>query len=135
MSHTRLTLRSDAGFSLVEMMISMTILTVIMGATLGGLSDIMKANQNVMMVATTNNTLRGGMDLMVRDLLQVGSGLPASHAVTIPSGAGSQRVRIPGPPGTRVRHDHRRPHPAGRDAACRAWGRTSTAWPPTCSRC
>jgi prepilin-type N-terminal cleavage/methylation domain-containing protein len=100
MSHTRSPLRSDAGFSLIEMMISMTILTVIMGATLGGLSDIMKANQNVLMVSSTNNSLRGGMDLMVRDMLQVGSGLPASHAITIPSGAGSQRVRIPGPPGT-----------------------------------
>ena len=95
MPHPRLQLRSDAGSSLVEVVISMGILTVIMGATMGGLSDIMKANQNVMMVSSTNNALRGGMDLMVRDLLQVGSGLPASHAVTIPSGAGSQRVRIP----------------------------------------
>ena len=37
---------------------------------------------------------------MVRDLLQVGSGLPASHTVSIPNGAGSVQVRIPGPPGT-----------------------------------
>jgi hypothetical protein len=40
------------------------------------------------------------MDLMVRDLLQVGSGLPGSHAVSIPNGTGSVPVRIPGPPGT-----------------------------------
>ena len=36
---------------------------------------------------------------MVRDLLQVGSGLPSSHAVSIPNGANREQVRIPGPPG------------------------------------
>jgi hypothetical protein len=91
---------SESGYSMLELLISMTLLTVIMGATLGGLSDVMKGNETVMMIANTNNTLRGGVDLMVRDLLQVGSGLPASHTISIPSGAGSSAVRLPGPPGT-----------------------------------
>lgn len=91
---------SEAGFSLLELLISMALLTVVMGATLGGLSDIMKGNDTVMMISSANNTLRGGMDIMVRDLLQVGSGLPASHAIAIPSGVGSSAVRLPGPPGT-----------------------------------
>lgn len=90
---------SESGFSLLEMLISMALLTVVMGATLGGLSDVMKGNETVMMISSANNTLRGGMDIMVRDLLQVGSGLPASHAISIPSGTGSSAVRIPGPPG------------------------------------
>lgn len=89
----------ESGFSLLEMLISMALLTVVMGATLGGLSDVMKGNETVMMISSANNTLRGGMDIMVRDLLQVGSGLPASHSITIPSGTGSSAVRIPGPPG------------------------------------
>ena len=99
-STSRSRLTSAAGFSLLEMVISMALLTVIMGATLGGLSDVIKGNETVMMIASANNSLRGGMDLLVRDLLQVGSGLPAAHAVTIPSGVGATPVRLPGPPGT-----------------------------------
>lgn len=100
MTQSAVSRSSESGFSLLEMLISMALLTVVMGATLGGLSDVMKGNETVMMIAGANNTLRGGMDLVVRDLLQVGSGLPASHAISIPSGTGSSAVRIPGPPGT-----------------------------------
>jgi hypothetical protein len=81
-------------------MISMGILTVIMGATMGGLADVTKANQVVAGMTGMNNSLRTGIDLIVRDMLQVGSGLPSGHNITIPSGALSQTVRIPGPPGT-----------------------------------
>ena len=59
----------------------------------------MKGNELVMAVSSMNNSARAGMDLMVRDLLQVGSGLPSSHAVSIPNGNGAQQIRIPGPPG------------------------------------
>lgn len=92
-------LSSAAGFSLVEMIVSMGLLTVVMGATLSGLSNVMKGNEIVMAIATMNNSVRAGMDLMLRDLLQVGSGLPASHTVSIPSGLNAVQVRIPGPPG------------------------------------
>lgn len=97
---TRTHLAGTAGYSLVELIVSMGLLTVIMGATLGGLSSIMKGNEIVMAVATMNNSVRAGLDLMVRDLLQVGSGLPGSHAIGIPNGDDSERVRIPGPFGT-----------------------------------
>ncbi|MEO8678201.1 MAG: prepilin-type N-terminal cleavage/methylation domain-containing protein [Vicinamibacterales bacterium] len=93
-------LASSAGYSLVELLIAMTLLTLIMGATLGGLANVMTGNETVMMLSTMNGQLRSGLDLMVRDFLQVGSGLPASHSVSIPNGAGSVTVRLPGPPGT-----------------------------------
>ena len=84
----------------------MGIFTVIMGATMGGLANVIKGNEAVLQMASMNNSVRAGMDLMVRDLLQVGSGLPAVHAVTIPNGVGAVPVRIPGPPGNDV-HDRR----------------------------
>ena len=87
----------------------MGIFTVIMGATMAGLSDVIKGNETVLQMANMNNSVRAGMDLMVRDLLQVGSGLPAGHAVTIPNGAGAVPVRIPGPPGHRLPDRGRRP--------------------------
>jgi hypothetical protein len=45
-----------------------------------------------------NNGLRAAMDLMVRDLLQAGSGLPKGHVIQIPTGG--ETIRLPGPPGT-----------------------------------
>jgi prepilin-type N-terminal cleavage/methylation domain-containing protein len=88
-----------AGFSLIEVMVSVAIMTVIMGATMTALSQAMKANETAVLVTSMNSTLRTGMDLMIRDMLQVGSGLPPGHYVLIPSGSGT-RINMPGPPGT-----------------------------------
>jgi len=97
---TERSLAGQAGYTLAELMIAMGIMTVVMGLTMGGIADVTKANDVVLQMAGMNNSLRGGMDLMVRDLLQVGSGLPTGHTVTVPHGAGAVTVRIPGPPGT-----------------------------------
>jgi prepilin-type N-terminal cleavage/methylation domain-containing protein len=91
--------RAQAGFSLIEVMVSVGIMTVIMGATMGALAQAMRANQTALLVTGMNNSLRTGMDLMIRDLLQVGSGLPTGHYVLIPSGD-TKQVNLPGPPGT-----------------------------------
>jgi hypothetical protein len=91
---------SAAGYSLAEFMVAMGVMTLVMGATMGGLADIIKGNDAVLQMTSMNTSLRAGMDLIVRDLLQVGSGLPPGHAITIPNGTGSSRIKIPGPPGT-----------------------------------
>jgi type II secretory pathway pseudopilin PulG len=88
-----------AGFSLVEVMISVGIMTVIMAATMTALSQAMRANETAILVTGMNSSLRTGIDLMMRDLLQVGSGLPVGHYILIPSGSG-ERINLPGPPGT-----------------------------------
>jgi len=85
-------LKDSGGFSLIEVLISMGILTIVIGSTLMGMSNMMTANEMVLQTATMNNSLRTGMDLIIRDLLQVGSGLPSGHNITIPNGAGSIRV-------------------------------------------
>ena len=89
--------RAQAGFSLIEVMVSVGIMTVIMASTMGALSQAMKANQTAQLVTAMNNSLRTGMDLMIRDMLQVGSGLPTGHYVLIPTGG---QINMPGPPGT-----------------------------------
>lgn len=93
-------LAATAGFSLVEMLVALGLFTVVMGATMAGLADVMRGNELVMTISSMNGALRAGVDVMIRDLLQAGSGLPSSHTVSIPSGVGSVPVRIPGPPGT-----------------------------------
>ena len=97
----------------------MGIFTVIMGATMGGLADVIKGNETVLQMAGMNNSVRAGMDLMVRDLLQVGSGLPASHSVTIPSGVGAVAGADSRAAGDGVPDHDRRPDAAGRDAVRR----------------
>jgi Prokaryotic N-terminal methylation motif len=97
---SRSPLADAAGYSLVEMMVAMGITTVIMTATMTGLADVSKGSEMVLNMTAMNKALRSGMDLLERDMLQVGSGLPPGHVILVPSGAGSSPVKIPGPPGT-----------------------------------
>jgi hypothetical protein len=82
------------------MMVAMGITTVVMTATMTGLADVSKGSEMVLNMTAMNKALRSGMDLLERDMLQVGSGLPPGHVILVPSGAGSTPIRIPGPPGT-----------------------------------
>jgi prepilin-type N-terminal cleavage/methylation domain-containing protein len=91
---------SNGGFTMVELLISMFISLIVLGSAVTAMQHALRLNETVQSVSGVNNTLRTGMDLMVRDMLQVGSGLPPAHAIQTPSGNGSTRVRIPGPPGT-----------------------------------
>ncbi len=83
---------AQAGYSMVELLIAMGITTAIMGATLGGLSNVMRSNDMVVRVTSMNNGLRAGMDLMIGDLLQAGAGLPKGHVISTPSDQTAVRV-------------------------------------------
>ncbi len=96
----RAPLSAAAGYSLIEMMVAVGVTTVVMGATMTGLSDVSKGSEAVLNMTQMNQALRTGIDLIERDMLQVGSGLPPGHVINIPSGAGAQTIRLPGPPGT-----------------------------------
>ena len=52
-----------------------------MGATMVSLSDAVKASDAATLLTGFNDGLRTAMDLMVRDLLQVGQGLPAGRVI------------------------------------------------------
>jgi hypothetical protein len=84
----------------MEMMIAVGIMTAVMGATATALSQVSKMRDTAALMTGVNNSLRTGMDLMIRDMLQIGSGLPPGHVILIPSGTGSVPMNIPGPPGT-----------------------------------
>jgi prepilin-type N-terminal cleavage/methylation domain-containing protein len=91
---------SQLGFTLVELLVTMAITTVILGATMAAMADAVRATETATLLTGLNNGLRTGMDLIVRDLLQTGQGLPAGRVIFVPSGAGSQALRLPGPPTT-----------------------------------
>ncbi len=86
-----------AGYTLIEMMIAMGIMLLVMGGTFTAMAQAMRAEHTAKQVTGMNNNLRAAMDLMVRDLLQVGQGLPVGRRIGIPNGVGSALITRPGP--------------------------------------
>jgi prepilin-type N-terminal cleavage/methylation domain-containing protein len=98
--------RLDArGFTLIELLITMAITTVVLGATMVAMNNATSATQTATQIGDLNSTLRTAMDLMVRDTLQVGQGLPAGRRIQIPNGASSQTMQLPGPIGSDYTYD------------------------------
>jgi prepilin-type N-terminal cleavage/methylation domain-containing protein len=97
--------RGDRGFTLIELLVTMAITTVILGATMAAMNDAIRATESAQLVTSLNNGLRTAMDLMVRDMLQVGQGLPSGRVILVPSGAGAVPMQLPGPPGSNFQLD------------------------------
>ena len=70
----------------------------ICGATLMTFQQAMRVNETATLSVETNDSLRTAMDLMVRDFIQVGQGLPAGKSIPLPSGVGAVAVVRPSPP-------------------------------------
>jgi len=90
--------RRDAGFTLIEMMITMGLTLIIMASTLGAMNNAIRASESASLMTGMNQGLRTAMDIMVRDMLQVGQGLPSGRTIDIPNGTSSTAIKIPGPP-------------------------------------
>ena len=97
--------RREQGFTLVELLVTMAITTVILGATMAAMTDAIKATESASQISDMNNSLRTAMDLMVRDMLQVGQGLPGGRAILVPNGGGAAAMRLPGPEGSIIDFD------------------------------
>jgi prepilin-type N-terminal cleavage/methylation domain-containing protein len=89
-------MKRQKGFSLIEILVAMTIMVLIIGATLGTLNTALSATRTVTLMADTQENLRAAMNYMVRDLLQAGEGVPQG-GITIPNTAGVSAVNRPGP--------------------------------------
>ena len=97
---TTLRTAGDAGFTLVELLIAMGISVAIMGGALTVITDGRRMAECASSVIGLNNNLRIGVDLIVRDLIQVGQGLPPGRTVQVPNGDGALRIQRPGPQGS-----------------------------------
>jgi prepilin-type N-terminal cleavage/methylation domain-containing protein len=90
----------QAGFTLIELMITTGIVLVVMGGTLTVLNDAYRAAETANSLIGLNNNMRIGVDLLVRDLIQVGQGLPPGRTVQVPNGNGALRIQRPHPQGS-----------------------------------
>jgi prepilin-type N-terminal cleavage/methylation domain-containing protein len=92
--------RDQAGFTLIEMMLTMGLTLIIMASTMGAMNNAIRASETATLVTNMNASLRTAIDIMVRDMLQVGQGLPSGRIIDIPQGTGGTAVKVPGAPGT-----------------------------------
>jgi prepilin-type N-terminal cleavage/methylation domain-containing protein len=90
-------LRSDSGFTLVEMMIAALITSVIMGVAFSTFENALSLNDSVLNLTDSSQNLRAGTNILVRDLMQAGRNLPIG-GISIPSGDGAIGIRRPSPP-------------------------------------
>jgi prepilin-type N-terminal cleavage/methylation domain-containing protein len=67
---------SDGGFSLIEVLISIVITLIVMGAVFGLLTRGQKSFQREPEVADLQQSARTALDVVTRDILQAGAGLP-----------------------------------------------------------
>ena len=90
----------EAGFSLVELMVAMVVVLVVMSGAVTTLTNTYRSAENARGIIDVNNNLRIGADLMVRDFIQVGQGLPTGRVVQVPNGASALRIQRPHPQGS-----------------------------------
>jgi prepilin-type N-terminal cleavage/methylation domain-containing protein len=89
-----------AGFSLVELLVAMALVLIIMSGALTALTNAYRSTDNAKIVTGVNNNLRIGIDLIVRDFIQVGQGLPTGRTVQVPSFTGALQIQRPRPQGS-----------------------------------
>jgi len=86
--------QTDAGFSLVETIISTALTIAVVAAGLGAFVAGMDVTDTSRIISETNQSLQAAESLMVRDFIQIGQGIPRG-GIPIPTGANS--VPVPRP--------------------------------------
>jgi prepilin-type N-terminal cleavage/methylation domain-containing protein len=99
-------MKKQRGFSLLELLVAIALMTVIVGTTLQMLTDAIHANEGVTLLADTQENLRAAMNYMVHDLVLAGSGIPSggisipnTSTLANPNPALASNVNRPGPVG------------------------------------
>jgi prepilin-type N-terminal cleavage/methylation domain-containing protein len=91
--------RDVHGFSLVEMLVTMTVTLIVMAGSFQAFNDARRTAETGVLIADGSQNLRSAVNQLTRDLLQAGRELP-NAGIPIPSGFGSLPIQRPNPPGT-----------------------------------
>ena len=84
------------GFTLVELLVSMTILMVIMAGALTTFDSAIDVSEAAGQVADANQNLRAGTNQLIRDVMQAGR-IIGPEGIPVPNGAGAATINRPGP--------------------------------------
>ncbi len=89
--------RRNAGFTLVELLIAVTITIAIVGVSLDALNEGQRASEAISLMSDLTENLRAGMDQLQHDMVLAGSGIPVG-GISIPNGTGPA-INEPSPTG------------------------------------
>jgi Tfp pilus assembly protein PilW len=93
----RIRSRED-GFTLVELLTSTTITLIVLGTAMTTFKQTLAVHETASLLSDSSQNLRAGTNLLVRDLLEAGRGMPTG-GVAIPSGGGAGAINRPSPTG------------------------------------
>src|SRR3979490_1302957 len=82
-------MKKNSGFTLVEIMVAMAVTMIALGTAVVLLRDSTRANTNVTQTADMSDNLRAGLNLIVQDLIQTGTGIPTG-GISIPNSAATK---------------------------------------------
>jgi hypothetical protein len=91
-----MSIRDESGFSLTEVLIASALTLTVMAVAMTGFRDLSAAADAAALTADVNTTLRTAMNLMMRDLISTGRGIPVG-GVPIPSGDNAEALVRPSP--------------------------------------
>jgi len=77
-------MKKNSGFTLVEVMIAMAVSMIALAAAVLMFRDSTKANSNVTQSSDMSDNVRAGLNLVVQDLIQTGTGIPTG-GISIPN--------------------------------------------------
>jgi type II secretory pathway pseudopilin PulG len=77
-------MKKKSGFTLVELIIGMAVTMVALAAAVMMFRDSTKANTNVTQTSDMSDNMRAGLNLIVQDLIQTGTGIPTG-GISIPN--------------------------------------------------
>src|SRR2546421_12068972 len=77
-------MKKKSGFTLVELIIGMAVTMVALAAAVMMIRDSTKANTNVTQTSDMSDNMRAGLNLIVQDLIQTGTGIPTG-GISIPN--------------------------------------------------
>ncbi len=92
---------SQQGFSLVEILMVLLITSLILAGTANFFKSAMQLNESSTLKSDADHNFRAAMNLMSRDLMQAGQGIPTG-GVPIPTGTGILAIVRPGPAGSNL---------------------------------
>src|ERR1700674_1916074 len=90
---------SEAGFSLVELLVPTAISLWVVGAAMTTFKDAISMNDTALNTADASQNLRGGVNFLVRDLVQTGRSIPTGGVDIPPVAGGAGQIKRPSPPG------------------------------------
>jgi type II secretory pathway pseudopilin PulG len=79
-------MKKNSGFTLVELIIGMAVTMVALAAAVLIFRDSTRANNNVTQTSDMSDNMRAGLNLIVQDLIQTGTGIPTG-GISIPNTA------------------------------------------------